>query len=64
MLMPVEGERLSLFGHFLGCLAAAWGGHRLKLVLPSGGGGDAEFFELGAGAAFFFGAGVALDDFA
>ena len=29
-----------------------------------GGGGDAEFLEFGAGAAFFFGAGVALDDFA
>ena len=74
MLMPVEGECLSLFGHFLGCLAAAWcgrqswvadaGGHRLKLALAGGGGGYAEFFEFGARAALFFGAGVALDDFA
>ena len=39
---------------------------RRKEELAGGGGGDgyAEFFELGAGAALFFGAGVALDDFA
>ena len=34
------------------------------LVGGSGGYGDAHVFEAGASAAFFFGAGVALDDFA
>jgi hypothetical protein len=33
------------------------------LLLTGGGCADAEFFELGASAAFLFGAGVALHDF-
>jgi len=44
----------------------AWSEARGGVELMGGGGGDgyAHVLEFGAGAAFFFGAGVALDDFA
>src|SRR6266851_4051522 len=51
-------------GHNVLCPYKGKNGEERREELAGGGDGDAELFEFGAGAAIFFGAGVALDDFA
>src|SRR5712692_1273622 len=51
-------------GHNVLCPYKGKNGEERREELAGGSEGDAEFFEFGAGAAVFFGAGIALDDFA
>src|SRR5713226_1321538 len=50
-------------GHNVLCPYKGKNGEERREELAGGSEGDAEFFEFGAGAAVFFGAGITLDDF-